>query len=117
MEFFNDFYDDNYENSDLEQNTLNYNEIRLESNNSSLPLNSYSPFQSLNLYSMNYDDNNNQNIQNDSNEELIKIEKEFKDIENNNKYILYLKKNNLLENGYLLENDRDANRKKKYFPI
>ena len=115
MEFFNDIYDDNYDNSILEQNTLNYNEIRLESNNSSLPLNSYSPFQSLNLYSMNNDDNNNQSIQGESNEELIKIEKEFKDIENNNKYMLYLKMNNLLENDYLLENDRDANRKKNIF--
>jgi len=110
-----DIYDDHYSSSDLYQNSMNYNEINSQSNNSSLPLNSYSPFQSIKLNSMINDDNNNKNNQSDSNHELIKIEKDFNDIENNNRFILYLKMNNLLKNDYLLENDRDANRKKNIF--
>ena len=109
-----DIYDDHYSSSDLYQNSMNY-EINSQSNNSSLPLNSYSPFQSIKLNSMINEDNNNKNNQSDSNQELIKIEKEFNDIENNNRFILYLKMNNLLKNDYLLENDRDANRKKNIF--
>ena len=112
---FDDIYDDHYGSSDLEQNTLNYNEIRSQSNNSSLPLNSYSPFQSINLNSMIYDDNNNKNNQGDSFEEFIKKEKEFKNIENNNRFILYLKMNNLLKNDYILENSLDANKNKNLF--
>ena len=115
MEFLDDIYDENYNNFYLEQNTLNFNEMRSRSNNSSLPLNSYSPFQSINIYSMINDDNNNQNIQEDSNEELIKIEKKLKDIENNNRFMLYLKMNDLLKNAHLLENDRDAIRKRNMF--
>ena len=109
-----DIYDDHYSSSDLYQNSMNY-EINSQSNNSSLPLNSYSPFQSIKLNCMINEDNNNKNNQSDSNQELIKIEKEFNDIENNNRFILYLKMNNLLKNDYLLENDRDANRKKNIF--
>jgi len=109
------YEEDHYGSSDLGQNAFNYNEIRSRSNNSSLPLNSYSPFDNSIINSMICDDDNNQNIQAVSNEELIKIEKEFKDIENNNRFILYLKMNNLLKNDFLLEEDKDAIKKKKNF--
>ena len=56
-----DIYDDHYSSSDLYQNSMNYNEINSQSNNSSLPLNSYSPFQSIKLNSMINDDDNNKN--------------------------------------------------------
>ena len=96
----------------LGYSNLNNNESRPQSDDSSMPLNSYSPFQSYT--SIIYNDNN-QNIEDDSNRELIDIENKFKDTENNNKFLLYLKMNNLIRNYNLLEKDRDVNKKKKNF--
>ena len=55
MEFFDDNNDDFYS-FDLELNSLNFNEIRSQSNNSSIPLNSidFSRFENCKIY----DDNN-----------------------------------------------------------
>ena len=100
------------ENYLLENSNQYNNESRPESDGSSMPLNSYSPYQSYN--SINFDDFS-QNNQNDSKKELINIENKFKDTENNNRFLLYLKVNNMIRNDNLLEKDRDVNKKKKIF--
>jgi len=53
------------------------NDSKPERDNSSMPLNSYSPFQSYT--SLNFGDNNH-NIEDDSNKELKNIENKFRDI-------------------------------------
>jgi len=84
----------------------------LGSKNSSVAQSSYNPFQSFN-----FENDNSQNIQDDSNKELINIQNKYKDMENNNKYMLYLKMNNLIQNYNLLENERDVIQEKKNFKI
>ena len=114
MENSYEFFSNNqYENYLLGYSNPNYNENRSESDNSSMPLNSYSPFQSYK--SINFDDFS-QNNQNDSNKELINIENKFKDTDNNNKFMLYLRMNNMIKNYNFLEKDRDVNKKKKKLP-
>ena len=88
-----------------------YQNSPLQSNNSSFAKSSYNPFQSYN--SNNYEELS-QNIQDDSNKDLINLEKKYKNIENNNKFMLYLNMNNLIKNS-LFENERDVNKKKKDF--
>ena len=105
-------YNNEYDNYFLGYSNQFNNESRQENDGSSMPLNSYSPFQSYN--SINFDDFS-QNNQNDSNNELIGIENKFKDTENNNKFMLYLRMNNLIKNYNLLEKDREVNKKKKNF--
>ena len=109
---FENISNNNYLNYILGISNPNNNDSRPESDNSSMPLNSYSPFQSYT--SLNFGDNN-QNIEDDSNKELKNIENKFKDIENNNRFLLYLKMNNLIKNYNLLKKDRDMNKKKKNF--
>ena len=106
-------YNNEYDNYFYGYSNQFNNESRQENDGSSMPLNSYSPFQSYNSI-INFDDFS-QNNQNDSNKELIGIENKFKDTENNNKFMLYLRMNNLIKNYNLLEKDREVNKKKKNF--